>query len=340
MKKRRIIAIATLTLAAFIVAVYMSVNLQNFLVETLTNCCTSEPLDYSSSNYWYQTGQKYDKNKIDVFYILSTVVPNAVDENGKQVFHATLSDKDKKTMAPEYKYISSAMFDSNNFNFIAPYYRQMTLDAYKQRIYKLVIPFLQARADVCNAFDYYMEHENNGRPFIIAGFSQGALILQELLKHMTDEQYSRMIAAYSIGFQLTERSLKNKHFKPATGEDDLGIIVSYNSVASIDILKSEAAADYSIRATEGNAVTCINPVNWQTDDTSAEFVYNGDKATVHVDQNYHVLVVEGLDLDKYLGAVRGIFHKQDIKFYAHNINKNAIHRAKLFNKRRQVKHYE
>ena len=27
-------------------------------------------LDYSSDNYWYQTGNKYDENKIDVFYAL------------------------------------------------------------------------------------------------------------------------------------------------------------------------------------------------------------------------------------------------------------------------------
>ena len=282
--------------------------------------------DYSDSNYWYQTGKEFDENKIDVFYSLSTTLIKAVDENGNQVLNSTLCEKDREIMAWEYEHMSTKMFDSDHFNFIAPYYRQMTFETYdledkKQALSSLAI----ACNDICNAFDYYMEHINKGRPFILAGFSQGGVMTQTLLMHMSDEQYSRMIVAYSIGFEITEKELESKHIKPATSADDLGTIVSYNSVASVEQMWDQI---------EGNAVVCINPLNWKTDATVAKLLYDGDSADVHVDQQHQVLVVEGLDTKKYDGIGypldEGVYHMWDIRFYVKNINENAIHRANIF----------
>ena len=63
---------------------------------------------------------------------------------------------------------------------------------------------------------------------------------------------------------------------------------------------------------------------------------NGDRAKVHLDKDHQVLVVEGLDSNKYDGIgyplEKGVYHMWDIRFYADEINKNAIHRAELFNR--------
>lgn len=283
-------------------------------------------LDYSRENNWYRTGKKYDENKTDVFYILSTRLVKAVDENGNQVFRSTLSVEDRKAMQEEYEYMSTELFDTDDFNFFAPYYRQLTGEAYMMKDKKaFASEMVKSAADVYASFDYYMKHQNNGRPFILAGFSQGGLMSQVLLKNMTDEQYSKLIAAYSMGFQIRESEAQHPHINPATGEDDLGVTVSYNSVASIDTMWDQI---------EGHAVACINPLNWKTDDTPAELVIDGDRATVHVDQEHQVLVVEGLDPDKYDGRgyplKKGVYHMWDPVFYAREIRQNALHRAKLF----------
>ena len=287
-------------------------------------------LDYSKDTYWYQTGTKYDENKVDVFYILSTRLVRAVDENGNQVFRSTLSAEDRKLMQEEYDYISTKMFDADHFNFFAPYYRQLTGESYMMEDRKaFASEMMKSMADVYASFDYYMKHQNNGRPFILAGFSQGGLMSQAVLKGMTDEQYSRLIVAYSMGFQIKESEAQDPHINPATGEDDLGVTVSYNSVASTDTMWDQI---------EGHAAACINPLNWKTDDTPAELITEyGDKATVHVDQEHQVLVVEGLDPDKYDGKgypiPKGIYHVWDPIFYADEIKQNALHRAELFNKK-------
>lgn len=294
--------------------------------EALKNRIVDGKLDYNDENFWYQTGNAFDEDKIDVFYILSTTLLSAKDNSGNQSFYSTLSPEDREIMQYEYNYISTEMFDSEHFNFYAPYYRQMTFETYSETDKAVVLPaMITAVSDICDAFDYYMEHENNGRPFIIAGFSQGGVMTQVLLMHMSDEQYSRMIAAYSMGFQVAENEQKLKHINVAQGEDDLGVLISYNSVASTDTMWSQI---------EGNAAACINPLNWKTDDTPATLKYGDDEATVHIDKEKQVLIVEGLDPDKYDGlgypVDKGVYHMWDIRFYVNEIKMNAIHRAKLF----------
>ena len=287
--------------------------------------------DYSDRNYWYTNGQVYDAEKIDVFYCLSTTLLRSADENGDPSINAALTKEEREIMNREYAYISTKMFDGDHFNFLAPYYRQLTFEAYEIEGGLSSPEFIgglsTAEKDVCAAFDHYMAHRNNGRPFILAGFSQGAMMTEVLLTHMTDELYSRLIATFAIGFRVTEKDLSHAHIKAAEGADDTGVIISYNSVQS---------ADHIWEAVASNAACCINPLNWKTDETPAELLYDGDKGTVHVDQKTHLLVVEGMDPDKYDGMgypiERGVYHMWDPRFYAEAIRKNSIHRAEIFKK--------
>ena len=289
-------------------------------------------LDYSSPDNWYQTGYDYDPNKIDVFYILWTVIFNATDEYGIPILNSSLSAEERAIFDGAFAFSQEIMFDSQTFNFIAPYYRQLTMTSFSTPGLMFLSSTATASRDICDAFDYYMEHQNNGRPFIIAGFSQGGLMTKVLLKHMTDEQYSRMIAAYSMGFQVTPDELTDPHINAAQGEDDLGVIISYNSVASTKAIWSQVA---------GDSGACINPVNWSTGIEETELVTEfGDTAKIHVDQNRQVLIIEGLDNEKYGGQnydgtvypmPKGNYHMWEMRFYADKIRDNAIHRAELFN---------
>ena len=122
-------------------------------------------------------------------------------------------------------------------------------------------------ADVTAALDYYFENYNNGRPFIIAGHSQGSgivsLVLKDYFKKHTD-YYERMIAAYVIGFSITKDYLEeNPHLKFANGEYDTGVIISWNTEGP----KNEEQNVNNVVILP-NAIS-INPLNWKLDETYA-----------------------------------------------------------------------
>jgi hypothetical protein len=117
------------------------------------------------------------------------------------------------------------------------------------------------------ALDYYFENYNNGRPFIIAGHSQGSAIIRLVLKKYFKEHpdyYKRMIAAYVIGYAVTKDDLEAcPYLKFATGESDTGVIVSWNTEGRKNVEENVKTAVLLPGAIS------INPLNWKRDDTYA-----------------------------------------------------------------------
>ena len=62
-------------------------------------------------------------------------------------------------------------------NIYAPYYRQDNLSSVNREETIAGIPTTDATA----AFDYYIKHYNNGRPFILVGHSQGSDVMSNIL---------------------------------------------------------------------------------------------------------------------------------------------------------------
>lgn len=92
--------------------------------------------------------------------------------------------------------------------------------------------YQEQRTDVYAALDYYFEHYNQGRPFILAGHSQGSMILKIVLQDYFlehGEYLERMVAAYVLGYSITTDNLKaNPSLRFAEGADDTGVIVSWD----------------------------------------------------------------------------------------------------------------
>lgn len=88
-----------------------------------------------------------------------------------------------------------------------------------------------AGEEALKIFQYYMNNINDGRPFILAGYSQGAIMVRAILGTLTDDEYKNMKAAYMIGMGLDDQALNDPYIKPATGEFDKGVTISYNSAA-------------------------------------------------------------------------------------------------------------
>lgn len=292
--------------------------------------CSRPASQWSDPGMWYEPLSAYDPDNVDVLYIASTDVLSAVDENGDVSWQTLLTDEDKAAIRGEIEWVESNMF-SDGFNLSSPYYHQFTFDAISGLDSdEFDEVFGKVSEEVCEAFDYYMAHENNGREFIIAGFSQGAMLCLDLLRHMSDEEYSRMIACYSLGYRLSAEDLRHPHIKAATGAGDRGVVVSFNST-----LTREAIWPF----VSDGAAACINPVNWQTDTTQATFYFNGTCSTVSIDPETQVLLVQpedtGFVSDFYelapffldAGVSRDNLHHWDLLFYPSLIHDNALLRA-------------
>ena len=121
--------------------------------------------------------------------------------------------------------------------------------------------------DITAALDYYFENRNGGRPFILAGHSQGSAMVLLLLRTYFKEHpeyYARMVAAYTIGYSVTNDYLEvNAHLKFTTGETDTGVIIAWNTEGPENV-KTNARNIVVLPGTRS-----INPLNWKLDETYA-----------------------------------------------------------------------
>ena len=107
--------------------------------------------------------------------------------------------------------------------------------------------FELAFSDIERAFDWYLAHENHGRPFIIAGHSQGAFHMATLLERRIDGTplQRQMVAAYIIGINLAEGDF-GRRFKavpPCPRPADTGCVVQFEAIlAGSDVAKAAAKA--------------------------------------------------------------------------------------------------
>ena len=138
----------------------------------------------------------------------------------------------------------------------APRYRQATLAAFFVEGDSAPQALDLAYSDVVAAFRYYLATFNHGRPFVLAGHSQGSrhldfLLAEEIAGTALAEQ---MVAAYPIGFEL-DGSNGIAICRTAT---QTGCQVTWNSVGP---------RAGSLFASPDNI--CVNPLTWSTDGAHA-----------------------------------------------------------------------
>lgn len=284
---------------------------------------TYDDSKYDSDGIWYDNSKEINPQYPDVFYIVSTYVWEWKDEDGTIQRYADVNNEEHREMfRPEFEYADDVFADSCNL--FAPYYEQLTFESWMEGEGVIDKRFVHAMNDIQEAFDYYIEHKNNGRPFILAGYSQGGKGVIELLKTMPKDVYSRMVAAYPIGYRITSDELsKYENIKFAADSTDTGVTISYNSVENVDAICSILTPNAG----------CINPINWRTDATPANL---NDTVTVSVDKVHNVLLVKGLNVDAYYEPSldelfkKGNYHLFELVFYQENLKKNVRQRVNNF----------
>lgn len=275
--------------------------------------------DYSEPSQWFVSGRG---SGADLFYIVSTETLDYISDGASYHHSDTYSDSLRALLRGEMLGVDRLL--GADFNYFSPYYRQCTLESFSD-IDTMEQRLPVAGGDVQRAFDYYIRHLNGGRPFILAGFSQGAMILLDILENMDDETYSRMIAAYAVGVAVSPERLEGGRGRivPAGGADDTGVTVCYNSV------RDEEGALWLF---SGSALA-INPVNWKTDGTPATLEYAGDTLSVHLDRESGLLFVDGYTGGDYilpLIGVEGNYHAMEIRFYDRLLRENMALRTSTF----------
>jgi hypothetical protein len=157
----------------------------------------------------------------------------------------------------------------------APHYRQAALSAFwslgeddAKAAYEL------AYADVLRAFDYYIAHENQGRPFIIASHSQGSLHALRLLQERISGQplKERLVAAYVIGYYVPV-DIESLGIAVCDSPTQTGCLVDWNTVK--EGVTSAAREQSRFIWWEGRyqhpaarRLVCVNPLNWRSGGTA------------------------------------------------------------------------
>ena len=217
-------------------------------------------INYSDTTFWYNCG---DTTKAaDVFYVYPTVSAISFADNDSSWF-ADITLPEVREEANGNQRFNKMLY--SKYNFYAPYYRQMIFEAYQQPAPVLDSLAQIAAKDVNDAFQYYMEHYNHGRPFFLMGHSQGSQMLIELLKKgMTEEQRKLMVAAYCIGYHVSAEELAKypEALKPTTDSLMQGLVV-FNSVTDTTAIGMVSRGD----------VVGVNPTTWTmaADTVPAEF---------------------------------------------------------------------
>ena len=298
-----------------------------------------EVTDYADSGSWAYLETEKDGAEADVFFICPSVY-----QGSDPVYNMPLSDEDAKESFVGAINMEKGIYDEDS-RFFAPYYQQIGLSVYEMPEAERE-PYLElAYRDIAAAFDYYYETYNNGRPIILAGFSQGADMCIRLMKDCFDEEklMNQLVACYAIGWRVTEEDVEAcPQLQMAQGETDTGVIVSFNSEA-VDVTDS-------LLIPRGTRTFAINPLNWKTDGTPADRSLN--KGACFTDYSGEIVreipQLTGAYLDETRGALKvpdvspkdypgglsifedGVYHLYDYQFFYRNLQENVEDRLEAF----------
>ena len=309
-------------------------------------CCltaAATATDFSLPNNWVLCESDKKDADFDVFYVYPTLFTNPLSplmdlkaEPGLQerVFNFTTEQTD--AVAPHARRF-------------APAVRQLDSSAIagvicSRRGWRSSRRLIPGVNDTLAAFQYYLKHFNNGRPYILLGHSQGAMDLYLMIMKSQEINPSRgFVAAYLIGLpRLTANEIAADmaphRIRPASRADDLGVIIGWNTQLP--------GTDNFLFTVRGSY--CINPLNWRTDTTPAAadlhhgaLIYDRKHGCVRMAENIGGakidpesggLVISLRDSGRYRmrGFVGsgGVLHIHDIWFFVVNLRENIDLRVK------------
>lgn len=302
--------------------------------------------DYSKLQYWAANPNKRSlsdslpepirnsfvkDNSVDVFFLHPTTFGTENDKRWN-------ADVNNDTLNAKTDY-STILYQASAFNecrIFAPRYRQAHLRSYFTKdTADALAAFDLAYQDLKNAFQYYLDHYNNGRPIIIASHSQGSTHAQRLLKEFFDGKplQKKLVAAYVIGMFMPEDEFSE--LKPCKDSLQTGCIIGWRS------FKKDYEADYVTVEKQKCIVT--NPLTWTNGNEYAPKDLNlggvltkFNKLSAHVaDAQIHENIL-WLNKPHFTGSFffrTKNYHIGDINLFYMNVRENVHARIAAYPKR-------
>lgn len=126
-----------------------------------------------------------------------------------------------------------------------------------------------AYADVKAAFEYYLAHENKGKPIILAGHSQGSLLAEMLVDEFFHEKdlQKQLVAAYLVGWTVFRnkysQSSHPRAVKVCEDRRQVGCVISWRTFAFGGNPRLFLHRD---PPDETDRPICTNPLSWTEND--------------------------------------------------------------------------
>jgi hypothetical protein len=141
---------------------------------------------------------------------------------------------------------------------IAPMYRQVPVTAGTDgaRLWGKVDSI--AYDDIVDAFKHYIANDNDSRPFVLIGHSQGAAILSTLVAEEIDPEpalQDQMLSAILLGWNVAPDEFDN--IAACSEVSDTGCVVSYATYRDFE----PPPADAFFGNTDAGPSLCVNPVD-------------------------------------------------------------------------------
>ena len=154
-----------------------------------------------------------------------------------------------------------------------------------------------AYTDVLQAFKSFLKTRNAGRPFIIAGYGQGALYGFRLVSELEPADRRRLVAAYllEVAIPVEVIAKMSPTTKLCETPDQIGCMVIWHSPthnSRSDLPRQNALVwrpGGGLDATRGRELACVNPLTWSVSGRagssdmnlgSAELSEFADKSTI------------------------------------------------------------
>jgi hypothetical protein len=235
----------------------------------------------------------------------------------------------------------------------APRYRQAILAAFFGETPDGDAALDLAYSDVLRAFDYYIAHENHGRPFIIAAHSQGSLHAMRLIQERVigTPLARRLVAVYAIGSFLPT-DIQARGMPICRSARQTRCAIDWNSVSPDGAEARRRGGgliwlDGRYQPFGDHRVVCVNPLDWRPDSAAPAGANLGSEPPAQgaalskpipgqidaacKDGMLQVDIPAGLDRD-FLGPLTrgGVYHVLDYNLFYMNIRKNADARVAAF----------
>lgn len=300
--------------------------------------------DFSNLDYWAASPFKNnpsdnvpaglkDQSKdslADVFFIYPT---SYTDKEMPDGWNAAIDDVAINEKTDKGSILYQASVFNKYCRVFAPRYRQANLAAFYTSNKDAANAALDtAYEDVRNAFKYYLENFNKGRPIIIASHSQGTWHAGRLLKEFFEGKplQKQLVCAYIIGLPVFSNYFTE--LKPCKDSTETGCFVTWRT------FEEGYVAPYIENETRKAFV--VNPLLWTMDTTFAPASLNKGgvlrnfnkviPGLVHAKVHGNILWV---NKPKFFGSIflkTKNYHIADYNLFYENIRENVGTRVKSF----------